>query len=615
MTARPHRPVRLGPHDATVREAPGGVRYVASPHPLGPYPASVTERLEHWAQVAPQRTFLAARAGDGWERLDYATAFARVERLAQALVERGLSVERPVAILSENSIDHALLGLAAMHAGIPYVPVSPAYSLVSTDFSKLKLVCGIARPGLLYAADGERFGRALAAVAGDAEVVVSRAVPAGATPFDALLAGEATGAVASAHAAVGPDTIAKILFTSGSTGVPKGVVNTQRMLCSNQQMLTQTLSFIEDEPPVVVDWLPWNHTFGGNHNFGLVLFNGGTLYIDDGRPLPGAPSARTVENLRGLSPTLYFNVPKGFEMLVPFLREDGALRATFFANLKMIFYAGAALAPAVWQALVELGEATCGERIFMATSLGSTETAPLSLATNFPVDRPGIIGVPTPGVEVKLVPREGKLELRVRGPNVMPAYYRQPEETRAAFDEEGFYRTGDALRFVDSGDASRGFLFDGRIAEDFKLATGTWVNAGPMRIAALAHLAPFARDAVLAGHDRDSVGLLVFPDLEACRALCGPEGAGLAPGTLLAHPRVRARFAELLASLARESTGSSTRIERLILLEEPPSLDASEITDKGSLNARAILERRAALVSELFNDTSTQTILPALERT
>jgi feruloyl-CoA synthase len=609
------RAVRLGPHDATARTAPGGVRYVQSPHPLGPYAANVTERLVHWAARAPARTFLAERSGDGWERLDYATALARVERLAQALLDRGLSVERPVAVLSENSLDHALLGLAAMHAGIPYVPVSPAYSLVSTDFGKLKGVCGIARPGLIYAADGDRFGRALAAIGGGAETVVSRAAPPGATTFDALLACEATAAVASAHAAIGPDTIAKILFTSGSTGVPKGVVNTQRMLCSNQQMLAQTLSFIEDEPPVVVDWLPWNHTFGGNHNLGLVLFNGGTLYIDDGRPLPGAPSARTVENLRGLSPTLYFNVPKGFETLLPSLREDAELRASFFKNLRMIFYAGAALSPPIWEALVELAEATCGERIFMATSLGSTETAPLALATNFPVDRPGIIGVPPPGVEVKLVPREGKLELRVRGPNVMPAYHRQPDETRAAFDEEGFYRTGDALRFVDPGDASRGFIFDGRIAEDFKLSSGTWVNAGPMRTAALAHLAPFARDVVLAGHDRNAVGLLVFPDFDVCRALCGSDGASLAPGTLLAHPRVRTRFAELLASLGRESTGSSTRIERLILLEEPPSLDASEITDKGSLNARAILERRAALVAELYSDTSPHAIVPALETT
>jgi len=609
------RAIRLGPHDATVRTAPGGVRYVASPHALGAYPANVTERLAHWAGHTPERTFLAARSGDGWERLDYATAFARVQRIAQALLDRGLSADRPVAVLSENGIDHALLGLGAMHAGIPYVPVSPAYSLVSQDFSKLKGVCGIVRPGLIYAADGERFRRALESVAGDAEVVVSQAATGGATSFDDLLRPEPTAAVAAAHAAVGPDTIAKILFTSGSTGVPKGVVNTQRMLCSNQQMIAQTLCFIADEPPLVVDWLPWNHTFGGNHNFGLVLFNGGTLYIDDGRPLPGAPSARTAENLRGLSPTLYFNVPKGFETLIPYLRDDAALRATFFKNLKMIFYAGAALSPVVWEALVELGEATCGERIFMATSLGSTETAPLALATNFPVDRAGIIGVPPPGVEVKLVPREGKLELRVRGPNVMPAYYRAPEETGAAFDEEGFYRTGDALRFVDPGDASRGFIFDGRIAEDFKLSSGTWVNAGPMRVAALAHLAPFARDLVLAGHDRDSVGLLVFPDLDACRALCESGAAGLAPGAVLANPRVRERFADLLASLARGSTGSSTRIERLILLEEPPSLDANEITDKGSLNARAILERRAALVRDLFDDTTSQTIRPTLERT
>ncbi len=606
--------VRLGPHDAVARTAADGTRYVRSTHPLGPYPPNITQRLVHWAERAPARTFLAARAGSGWERITYADALERVERLAQALLDRELSPERPVAVLSENGLDHALLGLAAMHVGIPYVPVSAAYSLVSQDFGKLKLVRDTVRPGLIYANDGERFRHALAAVAGDAEVVVTNAVPAGATPFSALLSVAPSPAVAAAHSAVGPDTVAKFLFTSGSTGIPKAVINTQRMLCSNQRMIAQTLAFLEDEPPLVVDWLPWSHTFGGNHNFGLVLYHGGTLYVDDGRPLPGAGIARTVENLRDLSPTVYLNVPRGFEELVPYLRADASLRATFFRNLKMIFYAAAALSPAVWNALVELSEAACGRRVFMGTSLGSTETAPMSLTTNFAVDRAGIIGVPPPGVEVKLVPSEGKLELRVRGPNVMPGYYRQEAATRAAFDDEGYFRTGDALRFVDPSDPSRGFVFDGRLAEDFKLTSGTWVNAGPLRIAVLAHFTPFARDVVLAGHDRDYVALLVFPDFDACRALCGSGADGLTPPDVLAHPGVRARFAELLASMAAASTGSSTRIERLVLLEEPPLLDANEITDKGSLNARAILERRAAIVHALFNGDSPRTIALNLER-
>jgi len=609
------RAVRLGPHDAVVRRSSDGTRYVQSPHALGAYPTSVTERLRFWAGRAPERTFLAARSGDGWERLDYATTHQRVERVAQALLHRGLSAERPVAVLSENALDHGVLGLAAMHAGIPWVPVSPAYSLVSQDFGKLKLVRDIVRPGLIYAADGARYERALAAVAGDAEVVVSRSVPSGATPFESLLSCPPTSAVSGANAAVGPETIAKILFTSGSTGVPKGVINTHRMLCSNQRMIAQTLAFVEDDPPVIVDWLPWNHTFGGNHNFNLILFNGGTLYIDDGRPLPGAPIARTVENLRGINPTLYLNVPKGFESLVPFLRDDAALRAGFFKDLKMIFYAAAALSPVVWDALVELAETTCGERIFMGTSLGSTETAPMSLTTNFHVDRAGIIGVPPPGVEIKLVPSGGKLELRVRGPNVMPGYYRQPEASRAVFDDEGYFCTGDALQFVDPSDASQGFTFDGRLAEDFKLSSGTWVNAGPLRIAMLAHFAPYARDVVLAGHDREYLALLVFPDLDACRALCPASDEPLPPGRILADPAVRRLFEGLLASLARSSSGSSTRIERLMLLEEPPSLDANEITDKGSLNARAILDRRAALVNELYDDASPHPIALSLERT
>jgi feruloyl-CoA synthase len=606
---------RLGPHDASMRTSPNGTRYVRLNQPLQPYAANITQRLAHWAAQAPTRTFLAARSGDGWERLDYATALARVESTAQALLDRGLSPERPVAVLSENGLDHAVLGLAAMHVGIPYVPISPAYSLVSQDFEKLKFVCSIARPGLLFAADGARFGRALAAVAGEAEVVVSHHPSGGATSFASFHSTIPTAAVAAAHANVGPDTLAKILFTSGSTGVPKGVVNTQRMLCSNQQMIAQMLPFVTEEPPLIVDWLPWNHTFGGNHNLGFVLFNGGTLYIDDGRPLPGAGIERSVENLRGLSPTAYFNVPRGFEAIVPHLQKDAALRATFFKDLKMIFYAAAALAPPLWNALVELAEATRGERIFMSTSLGSTETAPMALATNFEVDRAGIIGVPAPGVEMKLVPVQGKLELRLRGPNVMPGYYRQDEATRSAFDDEGFYRMGDALRFVDEEDASAGFVFDGRLAEDYKLSSGTWVNAGPLRVSVLAHFAPLARDVVMAGHDRECVAMLVFPDIDACRALCGSAASALALPDVIAHPAVRARFGELLASLARTSTGSSTRVERLLLLEEPPSLDASEITDKGSLNARAILDRRANAVLELFDDGSSQPIALILEKT
>jgi feruloyl-CoA synthase len=599
----PLRPVKLGPPDVVVERRSDGAILMRSPHPVPAYSRMLTERLAHWAKAAPDRIFLAQRdASGGWRTSSYAQTLAAVRTLAAALLQRGLSAQRPVAILSGNDIEHALLGLAAMHIGIPYAPISVPYSLLSQDFGKLKAIVEILSPGLVFAANGAAFARAIAAAVPNGAEVVITANPPGdrqATLFSALARGQPTPAVDAAHAKVGPDTVAKILFTSGSTGQPKGVINTQRMLCANQAMIRSGFAFFADEPPVLVDWPPWNHTFGGNHDFGLVLDNGGSLYIDEGKPLPGAIEA-TVRNLRDIAPTIYLNVPKGYEMLLPYLRSDAALRETFFSRLKVLFYAGASLAQHVRDELERLAIETTGERIIFLSSLGSTETAPLALACTWECAHVGNIGLPAPGVELKLVPSGGKLEARLKGPNIMPGYWRAPALTAAAFDEEGYYKLGDALKFDDPDDPGKGLLFDGRIAEDFKLATGTWVSVGPLRAAFIAHCVPLVRDVVLAGADRDEVTALIFPDLEACRKIVADLAADASVPQLLAERRVMAALAQRLDSFAAGSTGTSGRIARAVVLAEPPSLDIGEMTDKGSINQRAVLAHRAAAVEALY---------------
>ncbi len=598
----PLRPVRLGALDAVLDRRGDGVIHIRAKQPLGAYHRRLSEPLEHWAKAAPERVFLAQRDAQGeWRRLSYAEVLAHVRRIGASLLRRGLSPERPIAVISGNDIEHALLGLAAMHVGIPYAPISPAYSLLSSDFGKLRAIIDLLTPGLVFANDGGAFARALYQTVPDSiELVVTRN-PLGdraTTLFADLIGAEDDAGVAAAHMKVTPDTIAKFLFTSGSTGNPKGVINTQRMLCSNQAMLSAGFAFVADEPPVVVDWLPWSHTFGSNHNFNMVLVNGGSLYIDDGNPTPpGVP--KTVRNLREIAPTIYFNVPKGYEALVPHFRADKQLAQNFFSRLKVLFYAGAGLNQTTWDDLTRLAIETTGERIIFLSSLGSTETAPLALACSWDFDRPGNIGLPAPGVELKLVPSDGKLEARLRGPHITPGYWRQEQLTRDAFDEEGFYKLGDALKFADPGDPGKGLLFDGRIAEDFKLSTGTWVSVGPLRARFIDHFAPYARDVVFAGPDRDYIVALVIPDIEACRKLSG-LAADAAPAAILAAPSVRALFGERLNKLAAASAGSSTRVARVLLMAEPPSMDKGEMTDKGSINQRAVLKNRAALVDELY---------------
>ncbi|HMF23874.1 MAG TPA: feruloyl-CoA synthase [Pseudolabrys sp.] len=602
QTQAPLRPVRLGKLDAVLERRAADVVYIRAAQELGRYHDTLTKPLEHWANAAPDRIFLAQREAQGqWRRLSYAEVLADVRRIAAALLRRGLSPARPIVVLSSNDIEHALLGLAAMYVGIPYAPVSPAYSLMSSDFGRLRAIIDLLTPGLVFVNDGVPFARAIyQAVPDSVELVVTRN-PLGdrkTTLFADLLGANDDADVAAALRTVTPDTIAKFLFTSGSTGHPKAVINTHRMLCSNQAMLASGFAFVRDEPPVVVDWLPWSHTFGSNHNFNMVLTYGGSLYIDEGNPTPpGVP--KTVRNLREIAPTIYFNVPKGYEALIPHFRDDEALRRNFFSRLKVLFYAGAGLNQTTWDELTELAIATTGERIVFLSSLGSTETSPLALACCWDFNRPGNIGLPAPGVELKLVPNEGKLEARLRGPHITPGYWRQEQLSWEAFDEEGFYKIGDALKFVDPNDPGKGLLFDGRIAEDFKLSTGTWVSVGPLRARFVDHFAPYVRDVVFAGADRDDIAVLVFPEIEACRKLAG-LAAGASSADVIDAPEVRAKFAELLTTLAAVSSGSSNRIERAILMSDPPSMDRGEMTDKGSINQRAVLKNRAPLVDELY---------------
>jgi feruloyl-CoA synthase len=606
------RPVRLRTSGATMHRRTDGAILIRPDEPLEMYPRVLTERLSHWAGVAPDRPLAAKRGTDGrWRYLTYGEALRRVRSLGQALLDRGLSAHRPVAILSENDLEHLLLMFAGQHVGIPTASIAPPYSLISKDFAKLRHVMRTLQPGLVFVADGGRFGRALdAAVARDIEVVFAGAPPSGrrATPFDEIAATTATPAVDAAHAAVAPDDIAKFLFSSGSTGLPKAVINTHRMICSNQQMILQGFRFLGDEPPVLVDWMPWNHTAGGNHNTGLPLYNGGTLYIDDGRPTASGIAA-TVENLREIAPTIYFNMPRGYEELLAHFRRDTQLRENFFSRLKFMFYAGAGLSQALWDEYRELMLQTCGERVLMATGLGATETAPMALQCTWDTENAGSIGIPMPGVETKLVPVDSKLEVRVKGPNVTPGYWKEPELTARAFDEEGYYRFGDAARFVDASNVNKGLFFDGRLAEDFKLASGTFVNVGPLRARILHWFAPYVTDVAIAGPDRLDLGILVFPNLQACRSLAPSLAASASPAQILRHRAVVEKFSELLESFALQATGNSNRVVRATLLEEPPSLDAGEITDKGSLNQKIILTRRAGLVEELYAPTSSSHVL------
>jgi feruloyl-CoA synthase len=574
---------------------PDGVILLRSRSALEPHPPHLGAVLCGWAERTPERVFLAERRSDGVRRVTYGEAYRSARALASRMLADGLGPERPVMVLSDNSVDHALVTLGALLAGVPVAPVSPAYSLLSQDHVKLRALHALLRPGWVYAEDGGVYARALQALPLDA----TTRVILGESLAELLASPEDPSRVDAAFDRIGPDTVAKILFTSGSTGAPKGVINTQRMLCSNQQAMTQGWPLLRERPPIVVDWLPWSHTFGGNHNFNLVLWHGGTLWVDRGKPAPGRIE-ETVATLRLVSPTLYFNVPRGFDALLPFLERDEAFAEGFFRELDLLFYAAAALPRPTWDRLVAVAKRVRSEPVPFVSAWGATETSPLVTQVHSTLDEPGNVGVPVPGAELKLVPNGWKLEVRVKGPQVTPGYFRDEERFRALLDEEGFYSVGDAMRLADPDDPNRGLVFNGRVSEDFKLTTGTWVHVGALRLKLIAALAPLVQDVVIAGHDRDALGVLLFPDIAACAKEIGAASDTPRP-ELLCHEGLCARIAAALDAHNRDEGWASSRaVTCAILLTDPPSIDAGEITDKGYINQRAVLDRHASLVEVLF---------------
>ncbi len=594
MNTPKYREFKFGVTSGEVTAGEGGVQYLRSV-PLGSYAQRITDRFVANARANPDKIFMAQRVrnADGtkgnWRHLLWGDALAGARRIAQGLIQLGLSADRPVAILSDNDLEHAQLILGCIYAGVPYCSVSPAYSTVSQDFEKLRHVLSTLTPGLVFAASKARYGKAIeAVVANDAKVIY---IDDG---FAELLATPATDAVEAAMLATNADTIVKFLFTSGSTKLPKAVINTQRMWCANQEQMRTSMPALAEGWHTLVDWLPWNHTFSGNHNFGLIMYNGGTIYIDEGKPTP-ALIEETFRNLREISPTIYLNVPTGFEYIANAMKTDDQLRTTLLKNVQMFFYAGAALAQPIWDSLFESQEREIGERIVMTTGLGMTESSPFGLFVTSKDVKAGYLGLPTAGLTLKLAPSNGKVEVRYKGDNITPGYWKNPEATKESFDEEGYFCTGDAVKWIDDADIHQGLKFDGRIAEDFKLATGTFVSVGPMRAKIIAAGAPYVQDAVITGLNMKEVGAMIFP-LPAARALD--------KAVLSAH------FQNMMNELAKTSTGSASRVARLIVLEELPSIDKGEITDKGSINQRAVLSHRADLVDALHTDTALGIIKP-----
>lgn len=566
---------------------------------LGPYRPVLADYLDHWAEAAPGRTWMARRGpGGAWRRIGYAAARDTARSLGAALLGLGLGADRPLLILSENSLEHALLGLACAYAGVPFAPVSPAYSLVSEDHGKLRGIAATLRPGAVFADDGAAFAAALAAIAAPGRHVINhRNRLPGALAFDDLAAADPLPADRARRAVAG-ETVLKYLFTSGSTGAPKAVINTNRMICASQAMIRDCYRDFTMRPPVLVDWAPWNHTAAGNKTSYLVLTNGGTYYIDDGRPMPGRFD-ETLRNLREISCTWYFNVPLGYDLLAEALEADAALARTFFAELGMLFYAGAGMAQHTWDRLAAIGRRTTGREVLLATGLGATETSPFALACTTPQRRAGNVGVPARGLTLKLVPQGGRLEARLKGPTITPGYLGDAARTAEAFDAEGFYRLGDALRPADPADFSRGFHFDGRVAENFKLASGTWVAVGAVRAALVDAMGGLVRDAVIVGEGEAELGALLLL-AEAAAAM--PQAAR------------DALLLDRLAAAAAAATGSSNRVCRAVPLARAPSFDRGEVTEKGSLNQQAMRAGHADLVARLYAGGDGVLVVPAVSR-
>lgn len=586
----PHKVIREARADGSV--------LLTSGYGMGPVARCTGDMLHHWAETTPDAVFLAERSGAGWRAVSYSEALGQVQALAAALLARGMGAATPILILSGNSVNHGLLSLAAQYIGVPTVPLAEQYALIPGAEPQLRHCAGVTRPAMVYAESAETFGRALGLDIFDGvEKLVSGPAAVGMTAFDDLLGGTVGGDLAQAFARVGPDTVAKYLMTSGSTSSPKAVITTQAMMCANQTQIADALPFLRARPPRIVDWLPWNHVFGGSHNFNMMLANGGSLYIDDGKPVKGL-FERTVENLSLITGTLCFNVPVGFSMLLGALRKDAGLRQRFFEDLDMIFYAGASLPQDIWQGFEKMAVETKGEVPLITSSWGLTETAPAMMLQHEPTENSGVVGVPLNGVTAKLIPDgEMRCEVRVKGPNLMPGYFEAPEKTAEAFDDEGFFITGDAMRFVEPNDPSKGMKFDGRISEDFKLLTGTWVRAAQLRIDILAALSPLASDLVVTGADKSEIGVMIFPnatELEAEGFQLEEEAGAYRCPLLLGEVHRR------LAAHAATGVSSSTRVARAIVLSEPASMPDGEMTAKGNLNFRKVLARRADLLKRLY---------------
>jgi feruloyl-CoA synthase len=566
---------------------PDGTVVMRQEGQLPDYAPLLADYMDKWADATPHMTWIARRKDGGeWRHITYAQGRAQAKAIGAALLDMGLGPQRPLLILSENSLEHALLGMACAYVGVPYAPLSPAYSLVSTDHAKLRNIAALLKPGAIFADNGKAFANAISAINNTDTTVINLDNPiSGAVRFADLLDADPAPSQA-ARATLTPDTVVKYLFTSGSTGSPKAVINTNRMICAMQAIVRDCYRFLTHEPPVVLDWGPWNHTAAGNKVFYLVMTNGGSYYIDDGRPVLGKFD-ETLRNLRDISCTWYFNVPIGYDMLVDQLENDPALAATFFNKLGMMFYAGAGMAQRTWDRLRAAGRATTGHEVLLATGLGATETAPFALACTVPQEKSGNVGVPSLGLTIKLVPNGGKLEARIKGPTIFPGYYGDPAQTAQAFDDEGYYCMGDALRPADPDDFSKGFFFDGRIAENFKLSTGTWVAVGAMRAKLVDSMDGLIRDAVIVGENEAELGAMVLLSQAA---------------QTMDQEILHAALSEKLAAAAKDASGSATRVRRIIVLSEQPSFDRGEVTEKGSLNQRAMRSNRATSVAQLYSD-------------
>jgi len=598
------RPVRFFSPEIELNRQPAGSWLMRSAEPLADYDHRVGDWLDFWAREAPQGIFLVEQTNHGERTVRYAQARAAVLALAESLLGYGLGPDRPLAILAANGIDHALVMLGALYVGIPIAPIAPAYALQTTDYIKLSHAFRLLNPGMVVVDNGDLYGPAMQHALDPSVPVIALRSPS--TPRMRELAslsgdGRRRDEVAAAATQVGRDTIAKFLFTSGSTGIPKAVINTHGMICANSQMKRQVAPCLAEEPPVMVDWAPWNHTAGGNSNFSIILHNGGTLYIDPGKPTPSLFGA-SLELLRRVSPTIYFNVPRGYELLIPHLKAEPEFREHFFRRLQFLWYAAASMQPATWFDLEQLAIEAVGHRILTVSGLGMTETAPIALFGNVNATGPGVVGVPVAGVELKLIPHDDCFEVRYRGPNVTPGYWRDPKATEAAFDEEGFFRSGDLVSFIDSNRPEAGLRFDGRMNEVFKLSSGTKVSAGKLRLDALDALRPLASEVVVVGADREDVRILVFPDWEVCASTAGVNPIAT-PAELASNKALRAIFYERLAKLAATGTGSSNRIVAALLVEVPPSNSAGELTEKGTVNSRALQRNRPELLEELFRGT------------